>query len=124
MVEGGRFEIYFGCKLNAGSNPALSASDSRGEVTEWLKVHGWNPCVGQLTGGSNPPLSSIFFAIGSEGRVLGTGTCEPRQVREEATVVGAFRALGVPGSHQGGCKHPTAPSDQQEAASLAEAARR
>ncbi len=30
-----------------------------GEVTEWLKVHDWNSCVGQLTGGSNPPLSAI-----------------------------------------------------------------
>jgi len=30
----------------------------RGEVTEWLKVHDWNSCVGQLTGGSNPPLSA------------------------------------------------------------------
>ena len=85
VVEGGRFEIYFGCKLNAGSNPASSASNSRGEVTEWLKVHGWNPCVGQLTGGSNPPLSAIFIDR-CEGRVPKTGTREPRQVREEATV--------------------------------------
>ena len=54
-------------------------------MTEWLKVHGWNPCVGQLTGGSNPPLSAIFI-VQSEGRALETGARELRQVREEATV--------------------------------------
>ena len=46
MVEGGRFEIYFGRSLNAGSNPALSAIENfLGEVTEWLKVHDWKSCV-------------------------------------------------------------------------------
>ena len=54
-------------------------------MTEWLKVHGWNPCVGQLTGGSNPPLSATFI-VQSEGRAPETGAREPRQVREEATV--------------------------------------
>ena len=94
MVEGGRFEIYFGRSLNAGSNPALSAIENfLGEVTEWLKVHGWNPCVGQLTGGSNPPLSAIFVAS-SEGRAPWTGACEPRQVREEATVA-SFSGLRI-----------------------------
>jgi hypothetical protein len=73
-----------------------------GGVTEWLKVHAWKACVGKLTGGSNPPLSAIHPG---EGRVLKTGTRELRQVREEATVVGAFRALGTPGSHPDGYIH-------------------
>ena len=34
-----------------------------GEVTEWLKVRDWNSRVGQLTGGSNPPLSAIFHEV-------------------------------------------------------------
>ena len=80
-------------------SPPLWCAGETGEVTEWLKVHAWKACVGKLTGGSNPPLSATHPG---EGRVLKTGTREPRQVREEATVVGAFRALGAPGSHPGG----------------------
>ena len=76
MVEGGGFEIHCARKRTRGSNPRLSASalsaptsgcsdsiqcvEFRGEVTEWLKVHDWNSCVGQLTGGSNPPLSATL----------------------------------------------------------------
>ncbi len=30
---------------------------SSGEVSERPKEHGWKPCVAQVTGGSNPPLS-------------------------------------------------------------------
>ena len=65
MVEGGRFEIYCARSRTRGSNPRLSATylwaQIFGEVTEWLKVHDWNSCVGQLTGGSNPPLSAPTF---------------------------------------------------------------
>ena len=63
-------------------------------MTEWLKVHGWNPCVGQLTGGSNPPLSATFIIEKGEGRVPETGARELRQVREEATVA-TFPGLWV-----------------------------
>ena len=27
-------------------------------MSEWSKVHAWKACVGQPTGGSNPPLSA------------------------------------------------------------------
>ena len=27
-------------------------------MAEWLKVHAWKACVGQLTAGSNPALSA------------------------------------------------------------------
>ena len=39
-----------------------------GEVTERLKVHAWNACVGKLTEGSNPSLTAtvIFPIIYSE----------------------------------------------------------
>ena len=46
-------------------------------------VHAWKACVGKLTG-VRIPLSATHPG----------GAREPRQVREEATVVGAFRALG------------------------------
>ena len=68
MVEGAGFEIPCACKRTQGSNPCLSATfhpirtpepPLPGEVTEWLKVHDWNSCVGQLTEGSNPSLSAI-----------------------------------------------------------------
>ena len=48
-----------------------------GEVTEWLKVHDWNSCVGQLTGGSNPPLSAILRVGLSESRVQGLWPVNP-----------------------------------------------
>ncbi len=137
MVEGGRFEIYCARSRTGGSNPPLSAPlcitepkfarpkaakaldpfepfvRGSGEVTEWLKVHDWNSCVGQLTGGSNPPLSATppfvitgsvvpWFVrrrlgydddgrartstLGGEGRGPATVAREPRQVRKEATV--------------------------------------
>ena len=47
-------------------NPQIStkslyfhSSDHR-EVSERLKEHAWNACVGQLTEGSNPFLSAIL----------------------------------------------------------------
>ncbi len=33
------------------------------EVSERLKEHAWNACVGQLTEGSNPFLSAIIFLL-------------------------------------------------------------
>jgi antitoxin component YwqK of YwqJK toxin-antitoxin module len=103
VVEGGRFEIYCARSRTGGSNPPLSATSGfglhKGEVTEWLKVRDWKSRVGQLTGGSNPPLSasqpqecgsgfdrSMVFECRGEGRGPKTGSCELRQVREEATV--------------------------------------
>ncbi len=32
-----------------------------GEVSERLKEHDWKSCVGQLTEGSNPSLSAIYY---------------------------------------------------------------
>jgi hypothetical protein len=32
-------------------------------MTEWLNVHAWKACVGQLTGGSNPSLSAFFSEV-------------------------------------------------------------
>ena len=58
----------------------------RGEVTEWLKVHDWNSCVGQLTGGSNPPLSATSSIAAGEGRGPTTVSREPRQAGNGATV--------------------------------------
>jgi hypothetical protein len=29
-----------------------------GEMAEWFKAHAWKACVGNTTGGSNPPLSA------------------------------------------------------------------
>ena len=77
MVEGGGLEIHCARSRTGGSNPPLSARRldessptacaarpigevvARGEVTEWSKVHDRKSCVGQPTGGSNPPLSAI-----------------------------------------------------------------
>ena len=36
----------------------LLSLNSYGEVTERLKVHAWNACVGKLTEGSNPSLTA------------------------------------------------------------------
>ena len=56
-------------------------------MTEWLKVHDWNSCVGQLTGGSNPPLSATLRSIAAgEGRGPATVSREPRQAGNGATV--------------------------------------
>ena len=36
-----------------------SMSDNwSGEMAEWFKAHAWKACVGNTTGGSNPPLSA------------------------------------------------------------------
>jgi hypothetical protein len=97
VVEGARFEISCARSRTQGSNPCLSApSQPFGEVTEWLKVLAWNASVGQLTGGSNPPLSVPLFIVLGEGRDPQTGSREPRQVREEATVVGLLGAVDSP----------------------------
>ena len=36
--------------------------EHRGEMVEWTKAPHWKCGVGQLTEGSNPSLSAIFFA--------------------------------------------------------------
>ena len=60
-----------------------------GEVTEWLKVHAWNACVRKYREFESHPLRQSRF------QTLIAGPCatknhEPRQVREEATVVTLF----------------------------------
>ena len=35
-----------------------TVSVASGEVAEWFKAHAWKACVGNTTGGSNPPLSA------------------------------------------------------------------
>ena len=63
MAEGARLLSEYATKsCIEGSNPSLSATQSSGEMTEWLKVHAWNACVPKGTVGSNPTLSAKFFA--------------------------------------------------------------
>ena len=62
-------------------------------------------CRATYRGFESPSLRFFQSIEIGEGRVLKTGTREPRQVREEATVVGAFGASGAPGSHSSRWPH-------------------
>jgi hypothetical protein len=69
-----------------------------GEVTEWLKVHAWNACVRKYREFESHPLRHSlrkFYSV--IARFCATKTCEPRQIREEATVVSNFVCCRIPG---------------------------
>ena len=66
---------------------------TKGEVSEWSKVHDWKSCVAKVTEGSNPSLSAPAFALElcPERRL----SRQPRQDRKVATVTRG-RVLGAP----------------------------
>ena len=61
-----------------------------GEVTEWLKVHAWNACEREFREFESHPLRHLAYVFSVIAGSCATKTREPRQVREEATVVRNF----------------------------------
>ena len=45
-------------RVDSREESFFSTRRSKGEVTEWLKVHAWKACVVHATAGSNPALSA------------------------------------------------------------------
>lgn len=51
-------------------NGATTIAPTAGEMAEWLKAHGWNPCLRLVrNGGSNPPLSACIRTPSAEPAV-------------------------------------------------------
>ena len=101
MAESGGLENRYTRKRIEGSNPSLSAIQSNGapgsarisklpgEMSEWLKEHGWKPCKHESASWVRIPLSPpvVKHVIGGDVAQLGERLVRNEEVTGSIPVI-------------------------------------
>src|SRR5688572_11557315 len=81
----GRVERF--CRFSGVATRTVGPTLTNGELSEWFKEHAWKACVGETPSWVRIPRSPFSLPDYQVGGCA-IGSCESRQVRKEATVVG------------------------------------
>ena len=111
MAESGGLENRYTRKRIEGSNPSLSAimESARegarehrklpGEMSEWLKEHGWKPCKHESASWVRIPLSppAVKHGFGGDVAQLGERLVRNEEVTGSIPVISTIVLQGPPG---------------------------